>query len=240
MKWEFYNEDENTKEIQKDEIEEFELVLKQQIQNLSEISNNAIQRDFAFPDFQKYQKNQSKLDINEFFYDWYTLCYSALLCMESFRASRLNYLLQTLERINYSYHNSRLLEFAFNFRHFIEVSASYDKHVIEIIKLSEKVSNYPKGNLNLNFQQRKEKGMNLVDLNGDFIKNYLVPFYENTAKMMKKRIKDELNLSNSKINKISNTNFRVYFGPFDNLKSLKKAFDDISPLNFENIEIIKL
>mgnify|MGYP000096914676 CR=1 FL=1 len=38
MKWEFYNEDENTKEIQKDEIEEFELVLKQQIQNLSEIS----------------------------------------------------------------------------------------------------------------------------------------------------------------------------------------------------------
>ena len=184
MKWEFYNEDENTKEIQKDEIEEFELVLKQQIQNLSEISNNAIQRDFAFPDFQKYQKNQSKLDINEFFYDWYTLCYSALLCMESFRASRLNYLLQTLERINYSYHNSRLLEFAFNFRHFIEVSASYDKHVIEIIKLSEKISNYPKGNLNLNFQQRKEKGMNLVDLNGDFIKNYLVPFYENTAKII--------------------------------------------------------
>ena len=65
-------------------------------------------------------------------------------------------------------------------------------------------------------------------------------YYENTAKMMKKRIKDELSLNNSKINKISDTNFRVYFGPFDNLKSLKKAFDDISPLNFENIEIIKL
>ena len=57
--------------------------------------------------------------------------------------------------------------------------------------------------------------------------------------MMQQRMKDELNLNYSKIYKISNTNFRVYLGPFDNLKTLKKAFDDISPLNFENIEIIK-
>ena len=65
-------------------------------------------------------------------------------------------------------------------------------------------------------------------------------YYENSAKLMQKRIKDELNLNNSRIIKISNTNYRVYFGPYDNLKSLKKAFDDINPLNFENIEIIKL
>ena len=65
-------------------------------------------------------------------------------------------------------------------------------------------------------------------------------YYEKTAKMMQKRIKDELNLNNSRINKISNTNYRVYLGPFKNLKSLKKAYDDINPLNFENIEIIKL
>jgi cell division protein FtsN len=58
--------------------------------------------------------------------------------------------------------------------------------------------------------------------------------------MMQKRIKDELNLNSSKISKISNTSFRVYLGPFDNLESLKNAFDDITPLNFENIEIIKL
>ena len=57
---------------------------------------------------------------------------------------------------------------------------------------------------------------------------------------MQKRIIDELKLDNSRINKISNTNFRVYLGPFNNLKSLKNAYDDISPLNFENIEIIKL
>ena len=74
--------------------------------------------------------------------------------------------------------------------------------------------------------------------------NYIIKladfYYENSAKMMQKRIKDELNLNNSRIIKISNTNYRVYFGPYDNLKSLKKAFDDINPLNFENIEIIKL
>ena len=74
--------------------------------------------------------------------------------------------------------------------------------------------------------------------------NYIIKiadfYYENTAIMMQKRIKDELNLNSSKISKISNTNFRVYLGPFDNLESLKNAFNDITPLNFENIEIIKL
>ena len=74
--------------------------------------------------------------------------------------------------------------------------------------------------------------------------NYIIKiadfYYENTAIMMQKRIKDELNLNSSKISKISNTNFRVYLGPFDNLESLKNAFGDITPLNFENIEIIKL
>ena len=65
-------------------------------------------------------------------------------------------------------------------------------------------------------------------------------YYEKTAKLMQKRLKDELNINNSKINQISNTNYRVYMGPFYNIKSLKNAFDDINPLNFENIEIIKL
>ena len=53
------------------------------------------------------------------------------------------------------------------------------------------------------------------------------------------RIKDETNIKNTKLKTISETNFRVFLGPFDNLYSLKKAFNDISLLNFENIEIIK-
>jgi len=74
--------------------------------------------------------------------------------------------------------------------------------------------------------------------------NYIIKiadfYYLNTAKLMQNRIVEELKLDNSRIIKISNTNFRVYLGPFNNLKSLKNAFDDITPLNFENIEIIKL
>ncbi len=74
--------------------------------------------------------------------------------------------------------------------------------------------------------------------------NYIIKiadfYYENTAILMQNRIKEELNLKNSKISKISNTNYRVYFGPFKDLKSLKNVYDDITPLNFENIEIIKL
>ena len=65
-------------------------------------------------------------------------------------------------------------------------------------------------------------------------------YYEKTAKMMQKRIMDEIKLNNSRILKISKNSYRVYFGPFDNIKSLKNTFDDINPLNFENIEILKL
>ncbi len=91
----------------------------------------------------------------------------------------------------------------------------------------------------LNQDKKKEKK---IKETGKFI--YIIKiadfYYEKTAKLMQKRIKDELNIKNSKIKQISNTNFRVYMGPFENLKSLKNAFDDINPLNFENIEIIKL
>ena len=92
-----------------------------------------------------------------------------------------------------------------------------------------------------NLGEKKEKSKkNKKQLKFNYIIKIADFYYEKTAIMMKKRIEDELKLNNSKISKISNTNYRVYFGPYNNLKSLKNAFDDISPLNFENIEIIKL
>ena len=103
-----------------------------------------------------------------------------------------------------------------------------NKVPVEGIQINDLSLNKKKGNE----EQKKNKFKYIIKI-ADF-------YYENTAIMMKKRIKDELNLNNSKILKISNTNFRVYLGPFNKLKSLKKAFDDITPLNFENIEIIKL
>ena len=103
-----------------------------------------------------------------------------------------------------------------------------DKAPVEGISISDLSKNKKK---NINVKDKSE--FKYIIKIADF-------YYKKTAEMMQIRIKDELNLDYSKILKISNTNYRVYLGPFDNLKSLKNAFDDINPLNFENIEIIKL
>ena len=58
--------------------------------------------------------------------------------------------------------------------------------------------------------------------------------------MLKKRLINEFNFKNVYIEKITKNSFRVYKGPFENLESIKKEYNDISKLNFENIEIIKL
>ena len=53
------------------------------------------------------------------------------------------------------------------------------------------------------------------------------------------RITVESSFKNPKIKKISDKKYRVYLGPFDNINSLQKSYNDISILEFENIEIIK-
>ena len=65
-------------------------------------------------------------------------------------------------------------------------------------------------------------------------------YFIETAKNLKKRIKNELNVNNVKINEISKTEFRVYLGPYDNLKKIKEIYEKILKLEFENIEILKL
>ena len=64
-------------------------------------------------------------------------------------------------------------------------------------------------------------------------------FFHDTALMMLNRIRTESLIKNPKIKKITDTKYRVYIGPFDNIISLQKSFNDISILQFENIEIIK-
>ena len=64
-------------------------------------------------------------------------------------------------------------------------------------------------------------------------------FYNDTALLMLNRIKTESSIRNPKIKKISNKKYRVFLGPFDNINSLQKSFNDISILEFENIEIIR-
>ena len=73
--------------------------------------------------------------------------------------------------------------------------------------------------------------------------NYIIKiadfYFINTAKSMIVRIKKETSVNNVRIQNLSSTQYRVFLGPFNNINSLQKAFNDISTLKFENIEIIK-
>ena len=65
-------------------------------------------------------------------------------------------------------------------------------------------------------------------------------YYEKSANSLKNTVLNKTNIKNIKINKLSENVYRVYAGPYNDLISLKKAYNDISQLEFENIEIIKL
>ena len=64
-------------------------------------------------------------------------------------------------------------------------------------------------------------------------------YYKNSAQNMISRIKNETNLKNPLIKKLSKTKYRVLLGPFNDIKKLKDSFNQIKLLNFENLEIIK-
>ena len=64
-------------------------------------------------------------------------------------------------------------------------------------------------------------------------------YYKNSAENMIQRIKDETNIKNPIIKKLSQTKYRVLLGPFNDIKKLEKSFNEIKVLNFENIEILK-
>ncbi len=78
----------------------------------------------------------------------------------------------------------------------------------------------------------KEKKFSYIIKIADF-------YFENSANGLIKRIQDETIIKKINLKRLSETNYRVFLGPFNNLISLKKAFNDINLLNFENIEIIR-
>ena len=53
------------------------------------------------------------------------------------------------------------------------------------------------------------------------------------------RIKKETPVKKIGVQNLSDNQYRVFLGPFFNIKTLQKAFNDINVLQFENIEIIK-
>ena len=52
------------------------------------------------------------------------------------------------------------------------------------------------------------------------------------------RIKSEVSINDLKIVRLSKTKYRVLIGPYNDIKSLKNAFEKMSSFNFENLEIL--
>ena len=63
-------------------------------------------------------------------------------------------------------------------------------------------------------------------------------YYLNSAKSMITRLKNETSIMNARIKKLSETNYRVLIGPFNDIKSIQKTFEKMKSLDFENLEII--
>ena len=64
-------------------------------------------------------------------------------------------------------------------------------------------------------------------------------YYKKTADLMIDRIKTETTIDDIKLIKLSQTNYRVLLGPFNDIYSLKESFEKMNLLNFENLEILK-
>ena len=65
-------------------------------------------------------------------------------------------------------------------------------------------------------------------------------YFLDSAEQLKNRIKKDTKVKKINIEKMTKTKYRVYLGPFKSLNSLKKSFNDISVLDFENLEILNL
>tara|TARA_B100001540_G_C15807909_1_gene642973 strand:+ start:1624 stop:2376 length:753 start_codon:yes stop_codon:yes gene_type:complete len=92
-------------------------------------------------------------------------------------------------------------------------------------------------NIGINDSKKIIKKNKIVDFKyiikiGDF-------YYKNTALILQKRLYNELNIKDSKINKISKTKYRLFMGPYSNIDDLKIAHNKILNIDFETIELIK-
>jgi hypothetical protein len=98
----------------------------------------------------------------------------------------------------------------------------------------------PVKNISINdLNKKKEKKLKKTKKNFSYTIKIADFYFSKTALLMVKRIKNETKIKNPKIKKISNEEYRVYLGPFDNISSLQNSFNDINILGFENLEIIK-
>lgn len=64
-------------------------------------------------------------------------------------------------------------------------------------------------------------------------------YYKKTAELMIDRIQEETSIDDITLIKLSETNYRVLLGPFNDIKSLRESFEKMNSFYFENLEILK-
>jgi hypothetical protein len=87
----------------------------------------------------------------------------------------------------------------------------------------------------------KKTKENTVTTKNEFLYSIKVAdfYYKDSAINMIDRIKNETNLKNYVLKKISKTKYRVLLGPFNDIKKLEESFNEMKLLDFENLEILK-
>ena len=106
-----------------------------------------------------------------------------------------------------------------------------DKAPVEGIEIS---------NISNNKKTKKIKSKIKSNNSFEYIIKIADLYFLDSAKILQNRLKIEYNIINVNIKKMSKNSYRIYKGPFKKLDSLKREYNDIIKLNFENIEIIKI
>ena len=106
-----------------------------------------------------------------------------------------------------------------------------DKAPVEGIEIS---------NISNNKKTKKIKSKIKSNNSFEYIIKIADLYFLDSAKILQNRLKIEYNIINVNIKKMSKNSYRIYKGPFKKLDSLKREYNDIIKINFENIEIIKI
>ena len=98
----------------------------------------------------------------------------------------------------------------------------------------------PVDDININDLNKLDKKVNVIrQKNFKYIIKIANFYYYKSALETVSRINNETNFKKTKIKKFSNTKYQVFLGPFENINSLQRSFNDIDILKFENVEFIK-
>ena len=96
----------------------------------------------------------------------------------------------------------------------------------------------PVTDVNINIiSLEKEK---IADVKSNFIIVVGEYYYVDTAKIIEKRLKNQANLPNVGIKKISENKYRVFVGNYSSFNTMKEIYFIINKLGFEHLNVIKL